>query len=83
MYEANPNRYDNMVYNRLGDSGLKLSAIGLGFWHSSSVDAYENQRAIVQQAFDLGITYFDLANNYGPEPGGVPRKTLAGSWPLI
>ena len=75
MYEANPNRYDNMVYNRLGDSGLKLSAIGLGFWHNfGSVDAYENQRAIVQQAFDLGITYFDLANNYGPEPGSAEEN---------
>lgn len=75
MYEANSNRYDNMVYNRLGDSGLKLSAIGLGFWHNfGSVDAYENQRAIVHQAFDLGITYFDLANNYGPEPGSAEEN---------
>lgn len=75
MYQADSKRYDNMVYNHLGDSGLQLSAIGLGLWHNfGSVDAYENQRAIVQQAFDLGITYFDLANNYGPIPGSAEEN---------
>lgn len=72
MYRANEQRYQKMVYNRVGDSGLKLSAIGLGLWNNfGSVDAYATQKAIVQQAFDLGITYFDLANNYGPEPGSA------------
>jgi L-glyceraldehyde 3-phosphate reductase len=75
MYSANPHRYDTMVYNHLGNSGLQLSAIGLGLWHNfGSVDPYDNQRAIVRQAFDLGITYFDLANNYGPVPGSAERN---------
>lgn len=75
MYQANEKRYDNMIYNRVGNSGLKLSAIGLGFWHNfGSVDAYENQKAIVHQAFDLGITYYDLANNYGPVPGSAEEN---------
>lgn len=75
MYQANPNRYQQMTYNRVGNSGLKLSAIGLGFWHNfGSVDPYENQKAIVHQAFDLGITYFDLANNYGPVPGSAEEN---------
>ncbi|PWG00186.1 aldo/keto reductase [Levilactobacillus bambusae] len=70
MYVADPNRYEKMVYNYAGASGLQLPAIGLGLWHNfGSVDRLDNQRAIVRQAFDLGITYFDLANNYGPEPG--------------
>lgn len=75
MYQANPNRYQQMRYNRVGNSGLKLSAIGLGFWHTfGSVDPYENQKAIVHQAFDLGITYYDLANNYGPVPGSAEEN---------
>lgn len=75
MYQANPNRYQQMRYNRVGNSGLKLSAIGLGFWHNfGSVDPYENQKAIVHQAFDLGITYYDLANNYGPVPGSAKEN---------
>lgn len=75
MYLADAHRYDKMVYNHLGNSGLQLSAIGLGLWHNfGSVDPYENQRAIVQQAFDLGITYFDLANNYGPIPGSAEEN---------
>ena len=75
MYQANPNRYQQMRYNRVGNSGLKLSAIGLGFWHNfGSVDPYENQKAIVHQAFDLGITYYDLANNYGPVPGSAEEN---------
>ncbi|MFC6181193.1 aldo/keto reductase [Lactiplantibacillus daowaiensis] len=72
MYQAATTRYDQMVYNRVGDSGLKLSAIGLGLWNNfGSVDSLANQKAIVHQAFDLGVTYFDLANNYGPEPGSA------------
>lgn len=75
MYTANPTRYDKMVYNHLGNSGLQLSALGLGLWHNfGSVDPYDNQRAIIQQAFDLGITYFDLANNYGPVPGSAEEN---------
>lgn len=72
MYQSNEQRYNNMTYNRVGDSGLKLSAIGLGLWNNfGSVDDFATQKAIVHQAFDLGITYFDLANNYGPEPGSA------------
>lgn len=65
-------RYDHMKYNRCGDSGLKLSAISLGLWHNfGGVDNYENSRALLRRAFDLGITHFDLANNYGPPPGSA------------
>jgi len=75
MYQANEHRYDQMVYNRVGDSGLKLSAISLGLWNNfGSVDAYDNQKAIIHQAFDLGITSYDLANNYGPEPGSAEEN---------
>ncbi|CAM3038043.1 aldo/keto reductase [Lactiplantibacillus plajomi] len=75
MYQADTGRYEQMVYNRVGDSGLKLSAIGLGFWNNfGSVDALAKQKKIVHQAFDLGITYFDLANNYGPEPGSAEEN---------
>jgi L-glyceraldehyde 3-phosphate reductase len=65
-------RYDRMPYRRCGRSGLRLPAISLGLWHNfGSVDPLENGRAIVLRAFDLGITHFDLANNYGPEPGSA------------
>lgn len=75
MYQADSNRYQNMIYNRVGKSGLKLSAIGLGFWHNfGSVDPFENQKSIIHQAFDLGITYYDLANNYGPIPGSAEEN---------
>lgn len=61
-----------MKYNRVGRSGLKLPAISLGLWHNfGGVDRYENGRAMVRRAFDLGITHFDLANNYGPPPGSA------------
>ena len=67
-----PNRYEAMIYNRCGRSGLQLPAISLGLWHNfGGVDAYENARAMVRRAFDLGITHFDLANNYGPPPGSA------------
>lgn len=67
-----PSRYDSMCYNRCGRSGLKLPAVSLGLWHNfGGVDAFENARAMVRRAFDLGITHFDLANNYGPPPGSA------------
>ncbi|WP_269919409.1 L-glyceraldehyde 3-phosphate reductase [Caldifermentibacillus hisashii] len=69
-YIADDKRYEKMKYNRVGKSGLKLPAISLGLWHNfGGVDTFENGRAILQRAFDLGITHFDLANNYGPPPG--------------
>ncbi|WP_133578441.1 L-glyceraldehyde 3-phosphate reductase [Aureibacillus halotolerans] len=72
VYIANENRYKEMIYNRVGRSGLKLPAISLGLWHNfAGVDAYENGRAMLHRAFDLGITHFDLANNYGPPPGSA------------
>ncbi len=65
-------RYDTMRYNRCGHSGLKLPAISLGLWHNfGGVDSLENARAMIHRAFDLGITHFDLANNYGPPPGSA------------
>ncbi|KRK32733.1 aldo/keto reductase [Loigolactobacillus bifermentans] len=72
MYQANLKRYEQMQYRQVGQSGLKLSVIGLGFWANfGNIDPFENQRQMVRQAFDLGITYYDLANNYGPEPGSA------------
>jgi len=69
---AQENRYERMRYNRCGRSGLKLPAVSLGLWHNfGGVDALENARAMVRRAFDLGITHFDLANNYGPPPGSA------------
>ena len=70
MYVASEQRYDTMQYRRCGRSGIKLPAISLGLWHNfGGVDTFENGRAMVRRAFDLGITHFDLANNYGPPPG--------------
>ncbi len=75
MYQAQDQRYDNMVYRRLGRSGLKLSAISLGLWHNFGDDANERQmREMICTAFDHGITVFDLANNYGPEAGSAERN---------
>lgn len=72
VYQAASTRYDKMQYNRTGRSGLLLPAISLGLWHNfGGVDAYENGRAMLQRAFDLGITHFDLANNYGPPAGSA------------
>ncbi|KKX34005.1 L-glyceraldehyde 3-phosphate reductase [Rhizobium sp. LC145] len=66
------NRYETMKYNRCGRSGLKLPAISLGLWHNFGGDTpHERKQAIVRKAFDLGITHFDLANNYGPPPGSA------------
>lgn len=71
-YLAANNRYESMKYNRVGRSGLKLPAISLGLWHNfGGVDRLENGRAMIRRAFDLGITHFDLANNYGPPPGSA------------
>jgi L-glyceraldehyde 3-phosphate reductase len=81
-----PKRYDAMLYRRCGRSGLKLPAVSLGLWHNFGGDtAHERKRAMVRRAFDLGITHFDLANNYGPPPGSaeeafgeILRTDLAG-----
>jgi len=71
-YLASETRYDSMTYNRVGRSGLKLPQISLGWWYNfGGVDRLENGRAIARRAFDLGITHFDLANNYGPPPGSA------------
>ena len=72
MYRASQSRYETMVYKRCGRSGLKLPAISLGLWHNfGGVDSFEISRAMILRAFDLGITHFDLANNYGPPPGSA------------
>ncbi|WBB72649.1 L-glyceraldehyde 3-phosphate reductase [Micromonospora sp. WMMD1128] len=71
-YLASDDRYDSMHYRRSGRSGLKLPVISLGLWHNFGPDRpFERQRDIVRRAFDLGITHFDLANNYGPPPGAA------------
>ncbi len=65
-------RYERIPYRRCGRSGLRLPAVSLGLWHNfGSVDRFENARAMVLRAFDLGVTHFDLANNYGPAPGSA------------
>lgn len=72
VYQASEKRYDTMKYNRTGNSGLFLPAISLGLWHNfGGVDPFENGRAMLRRAFDLGITHFDLANNYGPPAGSA------------
>jgi L-glyceraldehyde 3-phosphate reductase len=72
---ASPSRYDSMVYRRTGRSGLMLPAVSLGLWHNfGGVDTLENARAMVLRAFDLGITHFGLANNYGPPPGSAEEN---------
>ncbi|MFE4551829.1 L-glyceraldehyde 3-phosphate reductase [Streptomyces sp. NPDC056785] len=72
MYTAHPDRYADMPYRRTGRSGLKLPALSLGLWHNFGPDRpAETQRAILRRAFDLGVTHFDLANNYGPPPGAA------------
>ncbi|XID93169.1 L-glyceraldehyde 3-phosphate reductase [Paenibacillaceae bacterium WGS1546] len=77
VYVANPDRYTKMKYNRAGRSGLKIPAVSLGLWHNfGGIDSFENGRALVRRAFDLGITHFDLANNYGPPPGSA--ETMFG-----
>jgi L-glyceraldehyde 3-phosphate reductase len=69
------NRYSSMRYNRVGASGLRLPAVSLGLWHNfGDVDVFQNGRTIARRAFDLGITHFDLANNYGPSPGSAEEN---------
>ena len=72
MHQANVSRYETMKYNRCGKSGLKLPEVSLGLWHNfGSTAVYENMKSLCFTAFDHGITHFDLANNYGPEPGSA------------
>jgi L-glyceraldehyde 3-phosphate reductase len=74
-YTPDPNRYSSMQYRRSGKSGIDLPAISLGLWHNfGGVDVFENGRAMLCRAFDLGITHFDLANNYGPPPGSAEEN---------
>jgi L-glyceraldehyde 3-phosphate reductase len=71
-YLAASGRYEKMIYRRCGRSGIQLPALSLGLWHNfGGADSYENCRAMLRRAFDLGITHFDLANNYGPPPGSA------------
>jgi len=74
-YLASETRYNSMLYNRVGRSGLKLPAISLGWWYNfGGLDVFENGRAIARRAFDMGVTHFDLANNYGPPPGSAEEN---------
>jgi L-glyceraldehyde 3-phosphate reductase len=74
-YSPASSRYEKMQYRRCGRSGLLLPAISLGLWHNfGGVDAFENSQAMLRRAFDLGITHFDLANNYGPPPGSAEEN---------
>jgi L-glyceraldehyde 3-phosphate reductase len=74
-YLPQESRYDSMIYNRCGKWGLKLPAVSLGLWHNfGGIDNFENGRAMLHRAFDLGITHFDLANNYGPPPGSAEEN---------
>ena len=75
VYITSENRYETMIYRRSGRSGLKLPAVSLGLWHNfGGVDTLENARAMLRRAFDLGITHFDLANNYGPPAGSAEEN---------
>ena len=75
VYTPSPARYDSMTYNHVGASGLKLPAVSLGFWHNfGDITPYDTMRQIVFTAFDNGVTHFDLANNYGPEPGSAEKN---------
>jgi len=74
-YLASESRYDSMIYNRCGKSGVLLPAISLGLWHNFGfVDSIQNAREVLRTAFDLGITHFDLANNYGPPYGSAEEN---------
>ncbi|MGN0648270.1 MAG: aldo/keto reductase [Oscillospiraceae bacterium] len=77
MYKPNENRYEKMIYNRCGKSGLKLSAVSLGFWQNfGSQGCFANMEQMVHTAFDLGITHFDLANNYGHPYNGSAEENF-------
>src|SRR5699024_1298583 len=86
MYSPDPTRYDTMTYRRTGRSGLDLPAVSLGLWHNFGDDVtFERQEQVLRRAFDLGITHFDLANNYGPPYGAAEenfgahlRRSFAG-----
>ncbi|HCQ7754768.1 aldo/keto reductase [Citrobacter sp. 50677481] len=74
-WNASPDRYDTMLYRYCGKSGLRLPALSLGLWHSfGHAQALDSQRALLRKAFDLGVTHFDLANNYGPPPGSAEEN---------
>lgn len=74
-YIANENRYTNTLYNKCGESGLKLPAVSLGLWHNFGTnDSYPNMKDMCFTAFDNGITHFDIANNYGPVPGSAEEN---------
>ncbi len=74
-YSASADRYGSMTYRRTGKSGLLLPAVSIGLWHNfGGVDALENGRSMIHRCFDLGITHFDLANNYGPPPGSAEEN---------
>ena len=76
-YTPNPCRYDEMLYRKCGNSGLKLPAISLGLWHNFGEDfPHQSKREICRVAFDHGITHFDLANNYGPPPGPSAPESI-------
>ena len=89
-YLAADDRYDVQPYRRCGRSGLLLPAVSLGFWHNFGDDKpIETQRAIMRRAFDLGVSHFDLANNYGPPYGSaesnvgrILSEDFAGYWPV-
>ncbi len=75
MHIPSPTRYDAMQFPHCGKSGLRLPELSLGLWHNFGDTArYDTMRAIVLTAFDNGIVHFDLANNYGPEPGAAERN---------
>lgn len=75
LYQPDPDRYKKMIYRRCGRSGLKLPAVSLGLWHNfGDQTLLETSRLMLRRAFDLGITHFDLANNYGPPPGSAERN---------
>ena len=76
MYQAEKNRYETMNYNRCGKSGLKLPEVSLGLWHNfwEIPEIFETMKQMCFTAFDNGITHFDLANNYGPEPGSAEKN---------
>ena len=74
-YTANPKRYESMIYNRSGESGVLLPALSIGLWHNFGfIDSIQNSRDILRTAFDLGIVHFDLANNYGPPYGSAEEN---------
>ena len=74
-YTPHPDRYNNMTYNRSGNSGLKLPAVSLGMWHNfGDINTFDDMKQLCFAAFDNGITHFDLANNYGPEPGSAEKN---------